>query len=88
MLWFRDKIAAHFVRARQDNRDTDADRVSSVLYQVGYDNGRFCAPVWKLSLRRKGIKSVSSNEEPWSITETHEALIQRYKPKTEEKENG
>jgi len=82
IYWFRNKIAAHFARAC--NQDTEADRVASVLYQVGYDNGRFWAPVWKLSLRRKGIKSASSNEEPWSITETHEALMQRYNHKVEE----
>lgn len=83
VLWFRDKIAAHFARARQDSRDTEADRVVSVLYQVGYDDGRFCAPIWKISLRRKGMKSKSSSEVPWSITETHEALIQRYKQRVE-----
>jgi len=88
VLRFRDKIAAHFARARQDSRDTEADRVASVLYQVGYDDGRFYAPIWKLGLRRKGSKSTSSNEAPWSITETHEALMQRYKQKVEENPNG
>jgi hypothetical protein len=88
VLWFRNKIAAHFARASNNGRDTEADRVASVLYQVGFDNGRFYASIWKVSIRRKSEKSTSSNEAAWSITETHEGLIKRFKPKTEEKQNG
>jgi len=88
VLWFREKIAAHFVRAGEDIRDTEADRAASVLYQVGFEDGRFYAPIWKVSVRKKSEKSTSSNEDPWSITETHEALMQRYKPKVEENPNG
>jgi hypothetical protein len=88
VLWFRKKIAAHFVRAGEDSRDTEADRVASVLYQVGFEDGRFYAPIWKVTVRRNSKESTSTNEAPWSITETHEALMQRYELKTEEKENG
>lgn len=88
VLWFRDKIAAHFTRAGSDSRDTEADRATSVLYQVGFEDGRFYAPIWKLRIRRNGKENTSSNKAPWSITETHEALMQRYELKTEEKENG
>jgi len=79
--WFRDKIAAHPVRASKDNdkRDNEAERRASVLYQIGFENGRFMAPVWKVHCIMEGEQITSRNPDPWSITETHEKLVRRYK---------
>lgn len=88
VLCFRDKIAAHFARAGYNEKDTEADRVASVLYQVGFKDGRFYAPIWKVTARRGGKESTSTNEGSWSITEIHEALCKRYKPKVSGDKNG
>lgn len=77
---FRDKIAAHFARAVEHKKDTEADRIASIMYQLGFDNGRFYAPFWKTSIHRSGKKSSSTNNQPWSLTETHEKLTKRYWP--------
>ena len=79
--WFRDKIAAHFARAGKHKEDTEADRIASIMYQLGFDNGRFYAPFWRTTIRRSGKKSSSTNKQPWSLTETHEKLTVRYWPK-------
>ena len=83
--WFRDKIAAHPVRTSKDNdnRDNEAERRASVLYQIGFDSEieRFQAPVWQVAVDMKGQQITSKNPEPWSITETHEMLVSRYKHK-------
>jgi len=79
--WFRDKIAAHPVRASkaEDKRDNEADRIASVIYQVVFDNRRFYAPIWQVTIGRKGQQVRGTNPGSWSITETHEKLIKRYK---------
>jgi hypothetical protein len=81
--WFRDKIAAHPAKACDDKRDNDADRIASVLYQVVFDNRRFYAPAWRVTVGKKGQQITSTNTGTWSITETHERLVQRYSPQTE-----
>jgi hypothetical protein len=82
--WFRDKIAAHHARGSKDKdkRDNEADRTGSVLYQVGYDSGRFYAPVWEVTIVRKGEQIAGTNPGCWSITETHGKLRERYRRET------
>jgi hypothetical protein len=78
ILWFRDKIAAHPVRASNNDKDNDADRVASVLYQVGFDDGRFYVPFWQVNIKSGGTKC-STEGSPWSITATHRYLAERYR---------
>lgn len=80
--WFRDKIAAHPVKACYNKKDNEADRAASVLYQVGYNSGRFYASVWQVTIVRKGEKIAGSNPGSWSITKTHEKLSERYRHET------
>jgi len=80
VLWFRDKIGAHRAIARKHKKDTEADRAASVIFQLTFDNGRFWAPSWKLTIRRSGKQSTSTTKQPWSLTETHEKLGERYWP--------
>ncbi len=77
--WFRNKIAAHSARACEDKRDNEADRISSVLYQVAFDNDRFYAPVWQPTIGQNGRQTTGTNPGPWSITETHKILYNRYR---------
>jgi len=55
------------------------DRIASVIYQVVFDNRRFYAPIWQVTIGRKGQQVRGTNPGSWSITETHEKLIKRYK---------
>lgn len=79
LVWFRDKIAAHPVRACKDTRDNEVDRISSVLYPIAFDKERFYAPAWKLTIGQNGRQTKGTNPGPWSITETHEILYNRYR---------
>jgi len=56
--WFRDKIAAHPARAsnNKDKRDNEADRMGSVFYQVGFIGDRFRAPVWQVTVKKRGAE--------------------------------
>jgi hypothetical protein len=76
---FRDKIAAHPVRACEDKRDNEADRIASVFYQVGFDKGRFYAPIWQITIGQKKQQIIGEKMGPWSITETHAILLNRYR---------
>ncbi len=82
VLWFRDKIAAHFSRA--GTKDRGADKIGSVMYQVGFVDGRFRAPIWKVTRKTKGGISKSSEGKAWSLTETHELMRNRYSPRKSE----
>jgi hypothetical protein len=79
LKWFRDKIGAHYSRASNDKRDNEADRIASVLYQIGFDNGKFQAPFWQVSISKNGRSIQDTNRGPWSITEIHKMLAERYK---------
>ena len=82
--WFRNKIAAHPVMVfdDKDKRDNEADRKASVLYQVAFDNGRFKAPSWQVTIGSKGQQVSGTSPGPWSITEIHDKLKERYKGET------
>lgn len=79
LVWFRDNIAAHPVRACNDKRDNEVDRISSVLYPIAFDKERFYAPAWKLTIGQNGRQTKGTNPGQWSITETHEILYNRYR---------
>lgn len=80
-VW-RDKVAAHFaITAPKRNRvqsDNPALLDFSVMYPIGYDNGRFRAGVMTLT-RTDSAGSAHVGQLPaWSLTEVHEALQERY----------
>lgn len=75
--WFRDKVAAHFSRICNDERDNEADRTASVIWPLIYDDGRFYVSSLTVSLQMQGKKSTTSNK-CWSLTEIHEKLSKRY----------
>lgn len=80
---FRDKIAAHFVRA-DDDEEPRANKNASVMYQVGYTSGRFRTPILQVFTRAKGKESRSNIGNPWSLTEVHEQIRNRYSPRKSE----
>lgn len=80
--WFRDKIAAHFARAGK--KDKRADQILSTMYQVCFENGRFRASPWQVTLKTKGDVGTSTGGNSWSLTEVHENIRKRYNPQKSE----
>lgn len=77
-VW-RNKVGAHFSRTAPKKGETIADWVASVAFPISFDDRRFVAGTWNYSFSSGG-KTVTSEEMKWSLTETHESLVQRFAP--------
>lgn len=82
VLTFRDKVAAHFAWATKHSQDNDAERRASIIPQLGLVNGSLGMCPFQVSVNRGGAASSSINLKPWSLSEVHERLRQRYWPTT------
>ncbi len=80
VLAFRDKVAAHFAWATRNERDTEAERMASILPPLTFNDDSFYVGSLTLSVRSGGKTSDSSALKPWSITEVHGRLCDRYWP--------
>ena len=78
VLAFRDKIGAHTAGVTQNNRDNDAERMFSTFCQIGWSGDRFKAGMLTLSVKRGSNSSDSKALQPWSLTEFHRDLCERY----------
>jgi hypothetical protein len=76
VLDYRNNVGAHIARARKNN---PAEQLVSLLPPSTLANGRYMAGVWAIHLKRSGNSSVGQRQ-PWSLTETHEQLKERYWP--------
>jgi hypothetical protein len=77
-VW-RDKVAGHFaITAPRKKHDNPALLDFSVMYPVGYDNGRFRVGVMSFLRTDSAGNAHTGKLPPWSLTETHEALQGRY----------
>ncbi len=83
---WRDKIGAHPARFRNDSRDVDAERIVSVIPNVGLVDGLLHAGPLRMAVRRGGVSSDSSAIPSWSITTVHQAMRERYWPRDAETE--
>jgi hypothetical protein len=81
VLGFRDKVAAHFAWATQHSKDTDGERLGSVMPPLTFDDDAFFVGGMTLHIRKAGKVSSSEAIAPWSITKVHEGLRARYWPK-------
>jgi hypothetical protein len=79
---FRDKVAAHFAWSTENSRDTEADRLASILPPLSFTIDSFYVGGLQISLRRSGKSSTSDAIEPWSLCKVHDALRIRYWPET------
>lgn len=80
VVW-RNKVAAHFaITAPRKSTDNPALLDASVMYQVGYDKGRFRVNVMALSRTDSQGVMHEGAMPPWSVTEVYEGLISRYWP--------
>lgn len=79
VLAFRNKVAAHFAGCTQNSKDSEADRLLSILPQLGFVNGCFRVGTMMVSTRTRGKESCSEKMD-WSISEVHKRLQKRYWP--------
>ena len=77
---FRDKVAAHFAWNTKNKQDSDAERLMSVMPQLGFQDSRLVMGGFTLSLKSGGKTSDSGKMLPWSVIEIHERLRKRYWP--------
>lgn len=82
VLVFRDKVAAHFAWTSKNERDNPAERAISIMPQITWNDDRFKVSGLVLARADGNSSSDSSALKPWSLTETHEQLRQRYWPAT------
>jgi len=80
ILAFRDKVAAHFAWAKNHSKDTDAERLASILPPLAFTDDSFHVGVFAVTVRRAGKVSHSRAIQPWSICRVHEQLRKRYWP--------
>ena len=75
---FRDKIGAHTSGVTVNGRDTDAERLASMIDQVTWFNDRFRVGIFAVRIQRGNKTSDSSSIKPWSLTDFHLQLCDRY----------
>ncbi len=78
VLSFRDKIAAHFAWSTRNERDNDAERLSSVFPQLAWSGDALTVAGLTVHLRRGDKISDSGAIRHWSITKVHKQLRSRY----------
>lgn len=82
VLAFRDKVGAHAAWTMKSAHDCHAERELSVMPTLTFQTNRFVIPGWTLAFRSSGDESDTSAIPPWSLTEVHDRLRQRYWPDT------
>jgi len=85
VLAFRNKVAAHFAWTTKHQQDSEAERQVSIMPPLTFENGIFCVGSLTLTVRKSGKVSGSREIKPWSITEVHADLCERYWPVSAEK---
>jgi hypothetical protein len=77
---WRNKVAAHFARTDDYERDNPAECMVSTLFPFGFYDDAFHASPMKLTITQGGKVSRSDSLKPWSLTKLHEELRKRYWP--------
>ncbi len=85
ILTWRHKVAAHFAKIKPSKKDSTATRDASVLYPVGFSEGRFEASPFEIEYTKNDTITSSSQIPSWKLTEIHEGLAKRYWPSALEK---
>lgn len=80
VLAFRDKVAAHFAWATANDKDTDAERLASILPPLGFQDDSIHVGGLTVAIRKGTKTSNSAVIKPWSISKVHEELRKRYWP--------
>jgi hypothetical protein len=77
---FRNKVAAHFAWATENDRDNDAERLASILLPLTFHDDSFYVGGWTVGLGPSGMATSSEAIQPWSLCKVHESLTKRYWP--------
>jgi hypothetical protein len=77
VLKWRNKISAHFALTDPRAEDNISTLEASIIYPVGFDNGRYMTSVINFN-RYEGESNMSSDIPRWSLTEVFELLQERY----------
>jgi hypothetical protein len=80
ILAYRNKVAAHFVWAKNNKRDNAAERLASVMQIPVFDGDSYYAGGFTIGTTKGGDHSTSEAIMRWSIVKTHDRLRQRYWP--------
>lgn len=80
VLVFRDKVAAHFAWATRHKKDSDAERLASIMPSITFQDDVFYVGTWRTSIRKGDKVSDSHAIQSWSITGIHDRLSHRYWP--------
>lgn len=75
---FRDKIAAHSAGAQSSSWDTDADRYFSFIGSIAVQGERFWCSPYDFYKTPRNSESGKATNVSFSVTLTHEALMERY----------
>ena len=78
ILAFRDKVAAHFAWSTENKRDSDAERLASIIPPLTFMDDAFYVGTCTVNVRSGGQSSDSSAMRPWSVTKAHKRLRERY----------
>jgi hypothetical protein len=82
VLAFRDKVGAQFAGTTRNKRDTDAERLASILPPITFNGQAFQVGDLQVGVQSAGKESNSGCITPWGICEVHERLRARYWPET------
>ena len=77
---FRDKVGAHYSWGTKHKEDNEAERLASIIPPVAWFKDSFQVQVFTVNIVRSGKRSTSKDMKPWSITEIHQRLRERYWP--------
>jgi hypothetical protein len=80
VLAFRNKVAAHFAGLTLNRRDNKAERLASVVPQLGFEDDSFCVGAFTIRTVTDGKVSNSKSIKAWSIRGVHGELQRRYWP--------
>lgn len=75
---YRDKVAAHYAWNSRNNYDNDAERFVSIIPQLALKNNKLYTSSVEAEFNHKGKVSSSKALKPWSLTEIHQRLQNRY----------
>jgi hypothetical protein len=75
---WRNKVSAHYAITDPRNDDNPATLDASIMHPVGYCDGRYKTSVFVLSMSDSAGLDHTSTLPSWSLTETHEFMIDRF----------
>lgn len=75
---FRDKVGAHIAGATANTKDNRAEQQFSAYLPLAWNDDRFFAGSHVLGLKNDQERVDSSVIGPWSLTQVHESLCERF----------